>query len=913
MKAVQTETRSDNLGKIELLFPTVVLPQLVILLVVLTVAALKPFTHGSYGVILPDLSLSLVILCLLVGVGLVLFASIAQLFFRQISTRLIAFELCFFNALIFLGSALLSLENSFLFMVPGGIAILNIAWLVGRVKLLSSILIPNALLVLGFLNWRSISNDGAYDLVPISVFILFNLIGLLICRFKYSILFVSLESPVVNSDLKNSSDLPNRFLAPIQSRSLSKEYVWKMVPVFIAFVSTGLSLGLVDERASAIQVAVWLSSGMIITLIGSYSRWQSTSFGLQLSWLTAECVILCVWLNSYWFSNAPMAILGFFILVITYGMTPWSWKLNLAQAIIFTLISFLISFGPLGNPYLLPGSLALIVISMFLAARNFVRVSGSALETELPKIVRDKEGIVVAQVLGEAVRLIFDCKECLILSVNDALHLLGSNREVLLDPRDKSKLSTVRNIVKGQEAISGFLKLRELDKQLYPLLVDCLGYLPEQILFFRLQLKGEGQSESHVGLAAVNPTMKLLGSEVVGNHISSMVIPLESTADISRKVGVAQTFGAAVKELVDKDDDINEIIHGVNNAAQELTAIREEIEKRVLELKDLESSSEPAQAIQKFISAIQSELSSFEGTTTTLAAGVSDAKWLGEAAQTRKVSKLENVPFNNIFEELVKFTKFRLRRSGVKFEISSEIPTKACVRVVNREFLEASLRTLVRVVSRGLESNDHFSICISQKLEKIEIQLACSKADVRSIEDFFSVSRDQKKFKAIQNFLEFSQGSVTFSRGDANYNKSGLKIQLMGVADSPKASPGKSGWVLLLDDKPEILSFYGSVAQALDLPFGCAQNLTEARNLLRDRGAPMLLVTDIQLDQENGLDLVREFRDRFGNNPSVIVVSGNVEENVKDLVFASGASRYLTKPVGRRRLFLEIKDLLARD
>jgi len=217
------------------------------------------------------------------------------------------------------------------------------------------------------------------------------------------------------------------------------------------------------------------------------------------------------------------------------------------------------------------------------------------------------------------------------------------------------------------------------------------------------------------------------------------------------------------------------------------------------------------------------------------------------------------------------------------------------------------------VVSRGLGSNDYFSIYFTQKSERIEIQLVCSKADVSSIEDLFSASRDKKNIKAIQNFLEFSQGSVTFFRGDANYNKSGLNVQLMGVSDSPRASSEKGGWILLLDDKPEILSFYGSVAQALDLPFGCACNLTEARNLLRDRGAPILLVTDIQLDQENGLDLVREFRDRFGDKPSVIVVSGNVEENVKDLVFAAGASRYLTKPVGRRRLFLEIKDLLERD
>jgi len=132
------------------------------------------------------------------------------------------------------------------------------------------------------------------------------------------------------------------------------------------------------------------------------------------------------------------------------------------------------------------------------------------------------------------------------------------------------------------------------------------------------------------------------------------------------------------------------------------------------------------------------------------------------------------------------------------------------------------------------------------------------------------------------------------------------------MEEVPKPTTSVSGqWALLVDDSAEVLTFYSRIAQAVGCEAVLATTLAEAEAFLEQRGDPRFMVTDLQLGDGDGIRLVRRIRERCGAELPVIVVSGNVEEGVAQRMKDAGATTYFTKPVGRRKLFLELQRLLG--
>ena len=136
-------------------------------------------------------------------------------------------------------------------------------------------------------------------------------------------------------------------------------------------------------------------------------------------------------------------------------------------------------------------------------------------------------------------------------------------------------------------------------------------------------------------------------------------------------------------------------------------------------------------------------------------------------------------------------------------------------------------------------------------------------------------------------------------------------ISLVCVERSPEAAVERGGWILLVDDNPEVTIFYSRVAEALNLTHFTAASCDEAQKILDERGRPRLVITDLQLGAGSGLVLLQDLRRRYGEQLPVIVVSGNSDGGLVEKTMAAGATRYLTKPVGRRKLFAEIREILA--
>jgi two-component system OmpR family response regulator len=74
---------------------------------------------------------------------------------------------------------------------------------------------------------------------------------------------------------------------------------------------------------------------------------------------------------------------------------------------------------------------------------------------------------------------------------------------------------------------------------------------------------------------------------------------------------------------------------------------------------------------------------------------------------------------------------------------------------------------------------------------------------------------------------------------------------------------------------------------------------------------PSLVILDLRLGQENGLDLLREIRSR--SDVPVIITSGHRRDEIDRVVgLELGADDYLTKPFGLRELLARIRAVLRR-
>jgi two-component system, OmpR family, response regulator len=77
-------------------------------------------------------------------------------------------------------------------------------------------------------------------------------------------------------------------------------------------------------------------------------------------------------------------------------------------------------------------------------------------------------------------------------------------------------------------------------------------------------------------------------------------------------------------------------------------------------------------------------------------------------------------------------------------------------------------------------------------------------------------------------------------------------------------------------------------------------------------GEPELIILDLRLDQEDGLDLLREIRSR--SNVPVIIITGDRPDEVDRVVgLELGADDYITKPFSLRELLARIRAVFRRQ
>ena len=116
--------------------------------------------------------------------------------------------------------------------------------------------------------------------------------------------------------------------------------------------------------------------------------------------------------------------------------------------------------------------------------------------------------------------------------------------------------------------------------------------------------------------------------------------------------------------------------------------------------------------------------------------------------------------------------------------------------------------------------------------------------------------------------------------------------------------------VLVVDDEESLLTIISYALESAGFEVATATDAEQAAELI-DKFEPNLLVLDVMLPGQSGLDLCREVRNK--TDIPIIIVSAKSEEVDKILGLELGADDYVTKPFSPRELVSRVRAQLRRQ
>jgi DNA-binding NarL/FixJ family response regulator len=143
-----------------------------------------------------------------------------------------------------------------------------------------------------------------------------------------------------------------------------------------------------------------------------------------------------------------------------------------------------------------------------------------------------------------------------------------------------------------------------------------------------------------------------------------------------------------------------------------------------------------------------------------------------------------------------------------------------------------------------------------------------------------------------------------------------LEASLVEIADkarqamtSPEAIKAQDITVLLVEDDPPTLWRLQDALQKAGFDVAAAATLTEARASLAKR-TPRVLLTDLQLPDGHGIELIRETRASFADT-EIMVISALGDEATVISAITVGATGYILKDAFPADIAATVHDLVA--
>src|SRR6202048_592946 len=119
------------------------------------------------------------------------------------------------------------------------------------------------------------------------------------------------------------------------------------------------------------------------------------------------------------------------------------------------------------------------------------------------------------------------------------------------------------------------------------------------------------------------------------------------------------------------------------------------------------------------------------------------------------------------------------------------------------------------------------------------------------------------------------------------------------------------GHVVVVDDDPSLRQMVIRYLENNNVPTTSASNRTEFNRLFAG-SAPSLIILDLRLGQDDGLDLLREIRSH--SDVPVIITTGHRPDEIDRIVgLELGADDYIVKPFSLRELLARVRAVLRRQ
>jgi two-component system, OmpR family, response regulator len=119
------------------------------------------------------------------------------------------------------------------------------------------------------------------------------------------------------------------------------------------------------------------------------------------------------------------------------------------------------------------------------------------------------------------------------------------------------------------------------------------------------------------------------------------------------------------------------------------------------------------------------------------------------------------------------------------------------------------------------------------------------------------------------------------------------------------------GHILVADDDTTLLQMVTRYLEEHNVPTKSASNKTELNRHFQGNH-PGLIILDLRLGQENGLDLLREIRS-YSDVPVIITTGHSPNETDRIVGLELGADDYIVKPFSLRELLARVRAILRRQ
>ncbi|MGD5399564.1 response regulator, partial [Xanthomonas citri pv. citri] len=119
------------------------------------------------------------------------------------------------------------------------------------------------------------------------------------------------------------------------------------------------------------------------------------------------------------------------------------------------------------------------------------------------------------------------------------------------------------------------------------------------------------------------------------------------------------------------------------------------------------------------------------------------------------------------------------------------------------------------------------------------------------------------------------------------------------------------GHIVVVDDDPTLRQMVIRYLEEHNIPTRAASNRSELNHHL-EGSQPSLIILDLRLGQDDGLDLLREIRSH--SDVPVIITTGHRPDEIDRIVgLELGADDYIIKPFSLRELLARVRAVLRRQ